>query len=266
MGYFLQPAIAPARESRPAPVHNSSETAKTEVPEFFTVNSGRRFYSPELGRWLSRDPIGEGGGENRYAMCCNELTSTIDSDGQMPIIVPPALLEPPPVLVRPMPPRLRPMPRIGPGLRLPPPRVTPRPRLPRLGPYPPPEPIPQPSPLPVPGEGIAPWPEPPASPMPSPPTSGQDGGCERICYPYREGTLGWYGPHDKHSHYFKALGIYLRPHIHLMRVNRQRNWPHKCFWNDNDPDGTVPPPPPGAIDLNVKDNWNITSIDPNTMV
>ena len=56
--------MVPAREPDPAPVDKSRETAKNEVPEFFTVNSGRRFYSPELGRWLSRDPIEEAGGFN----------------------------------------------------------------------------------------------------------------------------------------------------------------------------------------------------------
>jgi RHS repeat-associated protein len=30
-----------------------------------------RYYSPELGRWLSRDPIGEQGGFNLYAMLAN---------------------------------------------------------------------------------------------------------------------------------------------------------------------------------------------------
>jgi len=30
-----------------------------------------RYYSPELGRWLSRDPIGENGGFNLYAMVGN---------------------------------------------------------------------------------------------------------------------------------------------------------------------------------------------------
>ena len=69
MGFHLQPTAA--RESRPASVDNNRETAKNEVPEFFTVNSGRRFYSPELGRWLSRDPIGEEGGVNVFGFVRN---------------------------------------------------------------------------------------------------------------------------------------------------------------------------------------------------
>ena len=32
-----------------------------------------RYYSPALGRWLSRDPIGENGGANLYIMCKNNV-------------------------------------------------------------------------------------------------------------------------------------------------------------------------------------------------
>ena len=31
------------------------------------VSFGSRFYAPELGRWMSRDPLGEAGGLNLYA-------------------------------------------------------------------------------------------------------------------------------------------------------------------------------------------------------
>jgi RHS repeat-associated protein len=41
-------------------------------------NYGYRYYSPELGRWLSRDPIGETGGVNIYAMAGNCPLNTID--------------------------------------------------------------------------------------------------------------------------------------------------------------------------------------------
>ena len=33
---------------------------------------GYRYYSPELGRWLTRDPIEEDGGDNLYAFCGND--------------------------------------------------------------------------------------------------------------------------------------------------------------------------------------------------
>jgi RHS repeat-associated protein len=39
---------------------------------------GYRHYSPELGRWLSRDPIGERGGVNLYAMVGNDAVNWWD--------------------------------------------------------------------------------------------------------------------------------------------------------------------------------------------
>ena len=46
---------------------------------------GRRFYSPELGRWLSRDPIGERGGLNLHAFVSNRCVGTIDRLGKSPL-------------------------------------------------------------------------------------------------------------------------------------------------------------------------------------
>ena len=42
---------------------------------------GRRFYSPRLARWLSRDPIEENGGLNLYAFCWNNAVSNYDKLG-----------------------------------------------------------------------------------------------------------------------------------------------------------------------------------------
>ena len=39
---------------------------------------GYRYYSPVLGRWLSRDPIGEDGGLNLYGFVGNEPVSLVD--------------------------------------------------------------------------------------------------------------------------------------------------------------------------------------------
>lgn len=39
---------------------------------------GFRYYSPELGRWLSRDPIGERGGRNLYGMVGNDAVNQWD--------------------------------------------------------------------------------------------------------------------------------------------------------------------------------------------
>ncbi|MBQ6924552.1 MAG: hypothetical protein IJQ73_07920, partial [Kiritimatiellae bacterium] len=42
---------------------------------------GYRYYSPELGRWLTRDPIEEDGGDNLYAFCGNNGVNRIDGRG-----------------------------------------------------------------------------------------------------------------------------------------------------------------------------------------
>ena len=45
------------------------------------VSYKRRFYRPDLGRWLNRDPIEEEGGENLYAFCLNNAIINYDKDG-----------------------------------------------------------------------------------------------------------------------------------------------------------------------------------------
>lgn len=52
------------------------------------VRSGLRFYRPELGRWLSRDPIEEPGGLNLLAFVHNNPIGLVDTDGR--VIYPPA--------------------------------------------------------------------------------------------------------------------------------------------------------------------------------
>ena len=42
---------------------------------------GYRYYSPELGRWVNRDPIGEQGGENLFGFVGNEPLTRIDALG-----------------------------------------------------------------------------------------------------------------------------------------------------------------------------------------
>ena len=44
---------------------------------------GYRYYSPELGRWPSRDPIGEAGGENLYVTVANSPIGGIDILGYL---------------------------------------------------------------------------------------------------------------------------------------------------------------------------------------
>ncbi|MDT8391562.1 MAG: RHS repeat-associated core domain-containing protein [Lentisphaeria bacterium] len=52
--------------------------------EVFFVASGRRSYSPVLGRWINRDPIGEDGGENLYGFVLNKSMGLVDFLGMKP--------------------------------------------------------------------------------------------------------------------------------------------------------------------------------------
>ena len=46
---------------------------------------GYRYYDPITGRWLSRDPIGERGGENIYGFIQNDPVDVIDNLGLIPV-------------------------------------------------------------------------------------------------------------------------------------------------------------------------------------
>jgi len=46
------------------------------------IDFGFRFYSPELGRFLNRDPIGEAGGINLYGFVGNSPTNAVDPYGE----------------------------------------------------------------------------------------------------------------------------------------------------------------------------------------
>jgi len=45
------------------------------------VYYGYRYYSPSTGRWLSRDPIGEKGGNNPYRFAANSAINFFDELG-----------------------------------------------------------------------------------------------------------------------------------------------------------------------------------------
>jgi RHS repeat-associated protein len=49
--------------------------------------SGYRYYSPRLGRWITRDPIGEKGGRNLLGFVGNNPISRIDKTGLLPAVV-----------------------------------------------------------------------------------------------------------------------------------------------------------------------------------
>ncbi len=51
---------------------------KPHTPDRSAKDSGYRYYSPELGRWLNRDPIGEEGGLNVYSFLRNAPIANIE--------------------------------------------------------------------------------------------------------------------------------------------------------------------------------------------
>gem|GEM_PF-2284651 len=50
-------------------------------PETGLQYFGHRYFSPDLGRWLCRDPLGEKGGANLYAYCANDPVNAVDALG-----------------------------------------------------------------------------------------------------------------------------------------------------------------------------------------
>jgi RHS repeat-associated protein len=64
---------------------SSEHTYDDAVVSFY----GYRYYSPNLGRWVSRDPIGEKGGKNIYIFCRNNGPVFFDALGlaALPIVV-----------------------------------------------------------------------------------------------------------------------------------------------------------------------------------
>jgi len=48
---------------------------------------GLRFYNPDTGRWLNRDPIGENGGANVYGFVGNDSVNRVDLLGMLDLII-----------------------------------------------------------------------------------------------------------------------------------------------------------------------------------
>jgi RHS repeat-associated protein len=70
------------RESGPfARLNPFASKCKFTDRESGLVYYGERFYSPELGRWLNRDPIEEEGGNNLYAFAGNNPINRYDPNG-----------------------------------------------------------------------------------------------------------------------------------------------------------------------------------------
>jgi len=56
-------------------------STKWQHPNSGLVDYGFRFYNPSWGRWINRDPIGEAGGSNLYAMVGNNPINYGDTNG-----------------------------------------------------------------------------------------------------------------------------------------------------------------------------------------
>jgi RHS repeat-associated protein len=56
---------------------------RTHTPLGCLQLSGYRYYNPELGRWPSRDPIGEGGGLNLFGFAGNDAVGLTDVLGRL---------------------------------------------------------------------------------------------------------------------------------------------------------------------------------------
>jgi len=77
MGYYY------TSEPESAPRVISCASLKTHVPASPVKERGHRFYSPEVGRWLSRDPIGEYGGWNLVVFVANDSVGHFDLLGEV---------------------------------------------------------------------------------------------------------------------------------------------------------------------------------------
>jgi len=56
-------------------------STKRYCQQWSLYDYGYRHYSPDLGRWMSRDPIGEDGGQNVYIYCVNKPITKSDIYG-----------------------------------------------------------------------------------------------------------------------------------------------------------------------------------------
>ena len=74
--------VQASRTVRPGRSHGTPEIVR---PEHQLSLSGHRYDSPALGRWLSRDPIGEGTDKNSYTFAVNSPITQIDLLGALSI-------------------------------------------------------------------------------------------------------------------------------------------------------------------------------------
>ena len=75
MGYYYN------AEPENAVPPNSRVSPKTHTPASPVKERGHRYFHPETGRWLSRDPVGERGGKNLYVALRNNPFGRVDPHG-----------------------------------------------------------------------------------------------------------------------------------------------------------------------------------------
>ena len=70
-------AFAMAGHNRPALEASTAESTTPEsTPDSVVAYDGYRYYAPDSGRWVSRDPIEERGGINLYEMVGNNTSGS----------------------------------------------------------------------------------------------------------------------------------------------------------------------------------------------
>ena len=82
LSLMVQPTTQQKRSSRRAyrRLVCASEKRSTGI---FGVKTGYRFYNPDAGRWLNRDPIEETGGVNLILFARNDSVNRVDRDGRI---------------------------------------------------------------------------------------------------------------------------------------------------------------------------------------
>jgi RHS repeat-associated protein len=83
--YEYDPFGRTVSESGPYAAANPWRFSTKQTDDWGLYYYGLRFYSPNLGRWLSRDPIGEMSGPNLYAYVNNLPIMVLDPLGQAPL-------------------------------------------------------------------------------------------------------------------------------------------------------------------------------------
>jgi RHS repeat-associated protein len=227
-GPFGEPLRATGPMANANPLRFSTKYCDEETG---SVYYGYRYYQPQTGRWLNRDPIEEADSDNLYAFSMNDGINFVDMDG----------LRRPPARPRPGHPGGPPVrPGRPPGW---PPVDPSRPPVYVYSNDPPMFSDPRTPVIPMPFPRPAPYPVPPPNPSPDPNPNPQPTQQCPACSPHVAGTLGY------QAHPVPPSAIH-HPwpchHGHYYRVN-QAPWPScKCFWNKDKTAGT--PWPGGGQD------------------